>query len=69
MPELENPMLSPNETDDPIVKPIGKCHYKRCDEVVYQNDGYEFGGFIYCSTTCIGDQLFREGEVIDLSQQ
>lgn len=68
MNQVENPMLSPKITDHPTLKAIGKCHYRFCDEDIYQNDGIEFNGYIYCTTGCIGEELLEEGVAVDLSQ-
>lgn len=68
MGEVENPMLSPQLTDDPFAQQIGKCHYRHCEEINYEGQGIEFNGYIYCSTTCIGDDLLAEGVAVDLSK-
>ncbi|MBD8026453.1 hypothetical protein H9636_07245 [Ureibacillus sp. Re31] len=46
-------------------KPVAKCHYKQCDEVLYKGEGYVFDGDVYCSTGCIGEQLIEVGEVVE----
>lgn len=69
MKDVENPMLFLKITDDPILKPIGKCHYRHCDEIIYEGHGFEFDGYIYCSTEHIGEEGIEDGSVIDLSQQ
>lgn len=66
--EVENPMFSPKVTDDPLLKVIGKCHYRNCDESIYQHTGFEFNGYLYCSTQCLGDELLKEGHAVDLSK-
>ncbi len=68
MPDIENPMLSPKRTDDPISKVIGKCHHRYCDDEIYEHDGIEFEGYIYCCTTCLGEELLEEGIAVDLSK-
>ncbi|RHW31112.1 hypothetical protein D1B33_18060 [Lysinibacillus yapensis] len=67
--DCENPILSAKITDHPITKPIGKCHYRHCDEVLYKGEGFEANGYLYHSTECIGEEGIEEGWVIDLSQQ
>lgn len=69
MKDVENPMLSPKTTDDLILKPIGKCHYRYCEEKIHRGEGFEFDGYIYCSTSCIGEEGIEDGSVIDLAQQ
>ncbi|MBD8028185.1 hypothetical protein H9636_16170 [Ureibacillus sp. Re31] len=66
--EVENPMLSPKVTDDPIAKVIGKCHYRYCDEEICKHEGIEFEGYIYCCATCLGSELLEEGHAVDLSK-
>lgn len=68
MTEIENPMLSSKVTDPEYLKPIGKCHYRYCDETIYEHDGIEYNNYIYCCTTCIGEELIEEGHAVDLSQ-
>lgn len=66
--DIENPMLSPRRTDDLKTKPIVECYYRNCDELIHPNEGIEFNGYIYCSTSCIGDELLKEGHAVDLSK-
>lgn len=68
MSEIENPILSPRLTDDPFLQEVGKCKYRHCEEVIYEGQGFEYDGYIYCSTGCIGEDLHAEGHVIDLSK-
>lgn len=69
MNEVDNTMLLPKVTDNLFSKAIGKCHYRRCDEAIYQYDGIEFNGYLYCSTQCLGDELLKEGLAVDLSRK
>ncbi|KGR74870.1 hypothetical protein CD33_13975 [Ureibacillus sinduriensis BLB-1 = JCM 15800] len=68
MPDIENPMVSPILTDDPFAQQVGKCHYRHCEEVVYEEQGIKFDGYIYCSTSCLGEDLLAEGVAVDLSK-
>lgn len=65
----ENHLLRPKLTDHPTLKVIGKCKYRYCDEHIYEGEGFEYEGFLYCSTGCIGEELLEEGIVVDLAQQ
>lgn len=62
-------MLFPKITDAPTLKVVGKCHYRFCDEEIHEGEGFEFDGYIYCSTECIGEEGIEDGSVIDLAQQ
>lgn len=61
---IENPMIRPQ--DEPQV--IGHCQNRRCREEIYEKEGYEFDGFLYCSHNCIGEELEEEGRVVKLGK-
>jgi len=48
-------------------KKIATCKYIYCDEEIYDKDGFEFGGYLYCSTGCVAEQLLEENDIVDLS--
>lgn len=66
---LENPMVAGYGYEEPLRVPrkVGHCKFKQCKEELFEGEGYEFNGNLYCSTGCIGDHLLEENEVIDLS--
>jgi len=47
-------------------KVIGKCYW--CKEDVYDTEAFEFDGVLYCSTSCIVDDLKNRGDIINLSE-
>lgn len=65
----ENPIVTGVCFEETLREPklIGTCHYRYCNEELYEGEGFEFGGYLYCSSGCIGEHLIEEGEVIDLS--
>ena len=66
---LENGMVAGYGYEEPLREPrmVGQCKYKYCREELYEGEGYELYGHLYCSTGCIGDHFLEEGEAVDLS--
>lgn len=66
---MENPMVTGYGYEEPLLAPkkIGGCNYKHCSEELYEGEGYEFDGYLYCSTGCIGEHLVEENAAVDLS--
>lgn len=66
---LENPMVAGFGYEESLSEPkkIGKCNYKYCSEELFEGEGYEFDGYLYCSTGCIGEHLVEENAAVDLS--
>lgn len=65
---VENPILNSTYGEDEIQSPVGKCHYKHCEEAIYKGEGYIFDGEQYCSSSCIGEQLIEEGQAIEAGE-
>lgn len=66
---LENGMVAGYGYEEPLREPrkVGQCIYKHCREELYEGEGYELHGHLYCSTGCMGEHLIEEGEAVDLS--
>lgn len=66
---LENGMVSGIGYEENLKTPtvIGTCNYRHCREEIEEGTGYEFDGYLYCSTSCIGEHLVEEDAAIDLS--
>ncbi|MDI2588085.1 hypothetical protein OR571_13405 [Psychrobacillus sp. NEAU-3TGS] len=66
---LENGMVAGYGYEESlhVPKQVGKCNYKYCDEALFEGEGIEFDGYLYCSTGCIGEHLIEEGAAVDLS--
>ncbi len=66
MPAIENPMVL-GRIGERYVAPrvTGKCSYRYCDEIVHEGEGYDFDGQVYCSSTCIGEELIEVGAAVE----
>lgn len=66
---IENPILSGCHPGEITFEPklIGECTYIYCKEEIYEKDGFERNGLLFCSTDCVGSQMQEDGEIVDLS--
>lgn len=62
---LENPVIYEEYLKTP--KKIGKCNYRHCKEDLYEGEGFEWDGYLYCTTECMGEHLVEENIAVDLS--
>jgi hypothetical protein len=65
---LENGMVSGLGYEETLKTPtvIGRCNYRHCSDEIEEGTGYEWDGYLYCSTGCMGDHLIEDAAV-DLS--
>ena len=66
---LENGMVLGFGYEEPLSAPrkVGRCNYKYCREDIHEGEGFEWDGYLYCSTEHMGEHLVEENAAVDLS--
>lgn len=66
---MENSLISGNCYEEPLREPrkVGCCNYRHCKEDLYEGEGYEWDGYLYCSTEHMGEHIVEENLAVDLS--
>jgi hypothetical protein len=66
---MDNPMVFGYGYEEQLRAPrkVGCCNYRHCKEDLYEGEGYEWDGYLYCSTEHMGEHIVEENLAVDLS--
>lgn len=66
---LENPMVSGYGFEEKLRAPrkVGCCNYRHCKVDLYEGGGFEWDGYLYCTTEHMGEHVVEENLAVDLS--
>lgn len=65
----ENGMVAGYGFEETLRAPrkVGCCNYRHCKEDLYEGEGFEWDGYLYCNTEHMGEHLVEENLAVDLS--